>query len=94
MKTSVEITLKSLALSGIPEKALLISRNLLTVEMIWPKTGTPRKSASRQVTMKKGKVDFTVEPCPCSMASTQIMEFSFLCLERRPELGLLSPFES
>ena len=42
MKTTVEITLKSLSLSGIPEKALLISRNLLTVEMIWPKAGTPQ----------------------------------------------------
>ena len=62
MKTSVEITLKSLVITGIPEKALLISRNLLTVEMIWPKAGTPRKSATRQITMKKGKCDFTVEP--------------------------------
>jgi len=62
MKTTVEITLKSLSLSAIPEKALLISRNLLTVEMIWPKAGTPRKSATRQITMKKGKVDFTAEP--------------------------------
>ena len=63
MKTQVEITLKSLALSGaIPEKALLVSRNLLTVEMIWPKVGSPRKSASRQVKMRKGKVDFTAEP--------------------------------
>ena len=62
MKTSVEITLKSLSLTSIPEKTLLISRNLLTVEMIWPKAGTPRKSATRQITMKKGKVDFTAEP--------------------------------
>ena len=62
MKTSVEITLKSLSLSSIPEKALLLSRNLLTVEMIWPKVGTPRKSATRQITMKNGKVDFTTEP--------------------------------
>ena len=62
MKTSVEITLKSLSLTSVPEKALLISRNLLTVEMIWPKAGTPRKSATRQITMKKGKVDFTTEP--------------------------------
>jgi hypothetical protein len=62
MKTSVEITLKSLNITGVPEKALLISRNLLTVEMIWPKAGTPRKSATRQITMKKGKCDFSVEP--------------------------------
>ena len=62
MKSTFEITLKSLSITGIPEKALLISRNLLTVEMIWPKAGTPRKSATRQITMKKGKVDFTTEP--------------------------------
>lgn len=61
MKTSVEITLKSLSLTSTPEKALLVSRNLLTVEMIWPKVGTPRKSATRQITMKKGKADFTAE---------------------------------
>ena len=62
MKSTFEITLKSLSVTGIPEKALLISRNLLTVEMIWPKAGTPRKSATRQITMKRGKVDFTTEP--------------------------------
>ena len=62
MKTSVEITLKSLSITSLPEKGLLISRNLLTVEMIWPKVGTPRKSATRQITMKKGKVDFSAEP--------------------------------
>lgn len=62
MKSTFEITLKSLSITGIPEKALLISRNLLTVEMIWPKASTPRKSATRQITMKKGKVDFTTEP--------------------------------
>ena len=62
MKTSVEITLKSLSLNSIPEKALLISRNLLTFEMIWPKAGAPRKSATRQITMKRGKCDFTTEP--------------------------------
>ena len=62
MKTSVEITLKSLSLTSVPEKALLLSRNLLTVEMIWPKAGTPRKSATRQIMMKKGKVDFATEP--------------------------------
>ena len=62
MKTSVEITLKSLSLTSIPEKTLPISRNLLTVEMIWPQAGTPRKSATRQITMNKGKCDFSVEP--------------------------------
>ena len=62
MKSTFEITLKSLSISGVPEKALPLSRNLLTVEMIWPKAGTPRKSATRQITMKMGKCDFSVEP--------------------------------
>ena len=30
--------------------------------MIWPKVGTARKSATRQIKMKKGKCDFTSEP--------------------------------
>lgn len=62
MKTAVEITLKSFEMTSLPEKRLPISRNLLTVELIWPKVGTARKSATRQITMKKGKCDFTVEP--------------------------------
>ena len=61
-KTTVEILLKSLAFTGIPEKRLLISRNLLTVDLVWPKVGTARKSASRQIVMKKGLCDFTAEP--------------------------------
>lgn len=61
-KTSVEILLKSLSFTGFPEKRLLLSRNLLTVDLIWPKVGTARKSASRQIVMKKGACDFTSEP--------------------------------
>lgn len=61
-KTTVEILLKSIAFTGFPEKRLLVSRNLLTVDLIWPKVGTARKSASRQVVMKKGACDFTAEP--------------------------------
>lgn len=61
-KTSVEILLKSLTFTGIPEKRLPLSRNLLTVDLVWPKVGTTRKSASRQIVMKKGDCDFTAEP--------------------------------
>lgn len=61
-KTTVEILLKSLDFTGIPEKRLLISRNLLTVDLIWPRVGVARKSASRQVKMKKGAAVFTGEP--------------------------------
>ena len=62
MKTTVEITLKSLTRTSLPEKGLPLSRNLLTVELIWPKVGAARKSATRQITMKKGKCDFASEP--------------------------------
>lgn len=61
-KTSVEILLKSLSFTGVPEKRLPLSRNLLTVDLVWPKVGTARKSASRQISMKKGACDFTSEP--------------------------------
>ena len=53
MKTSVEITVKSLSLSGIPEKVLWRPRNMLTVQMVWPvplanpqRGKSPRKSES------------------------------------------------
>ena len=62
MKSAFEITLKSLVMTGIPEKRLPISRNLLTVEMIWPKVGAARKAATRQIVMKKGRADFGEEP--------------------------------
>ena len=62
MKSTFEITLKSLAIASLPEKRLPATRHLLTVELIWPKPGAPRKSASRQVVLKKGKADFSDEP--------------------------------
>ena len=60
-KTNVEILLVKAELSGIPEKRLLKSRNLGTVDLIWPRTGIARKSASRQMVFKLGKADFTGE---------------------------------
>ena len=61
-KKSVEILLVSAEMTGVPEKGLPISRNLVTVDLIWPKSGTARKSASRDTTFRRGKVDFTSEP--------------------------------
>lgn len=60
-KRSVEILLAHAEMTGLPEKALPLSRNLVTVELIWPKVGTARKSASREVRFKKGVVDFAAE---------------------------------
>lgn len=61
-KCMVEILLVRAELSGFPDRMLPVSRNLGTVDLIWPKTGTARKSAAREMTFRKGKVDFTGEP--------------------------------
>lgn len=61
-KKNVEISLVSVALTGIPERKLLVSRNLGSVDLIWPRTGTARKTAAREMRFKKGKADFTSEP--------------------------------
>ena len=61
-KKTVEILFAEAKLTSLPEKKLLLSRNLLTVELIWPKVGTARKSAAREVKFRKGAIDFTSEP--------------------------------
>ena len=61
-KTAVEVLLVKAEMTGLPERRLLKSRNLGTVELIWPRCGVARKSAARQMTFSRGKVDFTDEP--------------------------------
>ena len=61
-KKTVEILFAEAKLTSLPEKKLLLSRNLLTVELIWPKVGSARKSAAREVKFRKGAIDFTAEP--------------------------------
>ena len=60
-KTAVEILLVKAEMTGIPEKRLLKSRNLGTVDLVWPRSGIAKKSASRQFVFARGKVDFTSE---------------------------------
>lgn len=60
-KRSVEILLKSAELTGLPERGLLKSRNLGSVDLIWPRSGVARKSAAREMVFRKGKIDFLVE---------------------------------
>jgi len=60
-KTAVEIRLVKAELKGMPEKALLKSRNLGCVDLIWPRTGVAKKSAAREMVFKKGVADFTSE---------------------------------
>ena len=60
-KQLIEILLVSAELTGLPEKGLLKSRNLGTVDLVWPRAGIARKSAAREMVFKRGKVDFTSE---------------------------------
>lgn len=61
VKTSVEIMLKSVRLASLPERRVPKSRNLLCLDLIWPRTGVARKSAAREVVFRKGVADFSSE---------------------------------
>lgn len=61
-KKTIEVLLVSCTLNGVPEKGLLKSRNLGTVDLVWPRTGIAKKSAAREFVFAKGKVDFAEEP--------------------------------
>lgn len=60
-KRLVEVTLVKCEFTGVPERRLLKSRNLGTVDMIWPRSGIARRSASRMMEFSRGKADFTGE---------------------------------
>ncbi|MBQ3098674.1 MAG: hypothetical protein IJC66_11025 [Kiritimatiellae bacterium] len=61
MKKMLEVSLVNAELTSLPERKLLKSRNLVCVDMIWPRAGIARKSAAREATFRKGKVDFSSE---------------------------------
>ena len=60
-KVALEILLEEAEITSLPMRKLLKSRNLLSVDLIWPRTGVARKSAAREVAFRKGKADFTSE---------------------------------
>ena len=60
-KQTLEILLVKAELDGVPEKRLLKSRHLGSVDLIYPRTGIAKKSAAREMVFKKGKIDFTSE---------------------------------
>ena len=60
-KTSVEILLVKAELAGVPDKRLLKSHNLGSVDLIWPRVGIQRKSAAREMVFRKGVADFANE---------------------------------
>ena len=61
-KVALEVLFARAELKGIPERALLKSRNMVQVDMIWPRSGIAKKSAMREAVFKKGVCDFTGEP--------------------------------
>ena len=46
-KTALELLFVRAELKGVPEKGLLKSRNMVQVDMIWPRTGVAKKSGAR-----------------------------------------------
>lgn len=60
-KRTVEVLLLKAELTGTPERRLLKSRNIGTVDLVWPRTGIARKSAAREMVFKKGVADFSSE---------------------------------
>jgi hypothetical protein len=61
VKSDVEIMLVNAQMTSAPERSLTKSRNLICVDLVWPRTGIARKSAAREVVFRKGKADFTSE---------------------------------
>jgi len=61
-KAALEILLVKAELKGVPERGLLRSRNMVQVDIVWPRTGIARKSAMREAVFKRGMCDFTAEP--------------------------------
>ena len=60
-KRAIEVLLVKAELTGVPEKRLLRSRNIGSVDLVWPRTGIARKSATREMVFKRGKADFASE---------------------------------
>ena len=61
-KMNLEFLLVKAEVKGVPEKALLKSRNIGQVDLIWPRTGVAKKSGAREMVFKRGVCDFTAEP--------------------------------
>lgn len=61
-KRLIEVLLVDCEMTGVPEKGLLKSRNLGSVDLIWPRAGIAKRSAAREFVFRKGKVDFMMEP--------------------------------
>lgn len=61
-KQLLEVLLVRCEMTGVPEKGLLQSRNLGSVEIIWPRASIAKKSSAREFVFHRGQVDFSAEP--------------------------------
>lgn len=61
VKKLLEVSLVKAEISTLPERRLPKTRNLVCVDMIWPRAGIAKKSAAREVVFRKGKADFSSE---------------------------------
>ena len=60
-KVNIEFQLVRAELKGVPEKALLKSRNIGQVDLIWPRATIAKKSGAREMVFRRGVCDFTSE---------------------------------
>lgn len=61
-KRSVEFLLVRADIKGAGlQKILLKSRNQITVDLVWPRSGIARKSVAREAKFTRSKADFTAE---------------------------------
>ena len=61
-KTALEVLFVRAELKGIPERALPKSRNMVQIDLIWPRSTIAKRSAMREAVFKRGACDFTGEP--------------------------------
>lgn len=60
-KRTIEVLLVSADIKGGLQKLLLKSRNLINVDLVWPRVGVQKKSASREAWFVKSRCDFSKE---------------------------------
>ena len=61
VKKDIEILLVKAEVTSLPERKLIKTRNLVCVDLVWPRKGIARKSAARESVIRRGKVDFSNE---------------------------------
>jgi hypothetical protein len=61
VKKDVEILLVNADITGLVCGKLSKCRNLVCVDLVWPRATIARKSAAREAVFRKGKVDFSGE---------------------------------